>query len=301
MSELLSAILGFPTIIFTVMLVVVLVYWLFVILGALDIDLFHGHADGAFEGSTKAALEGGLKGALEGSFKGAAEGVAAGVDGGVHGAGHGVGHGVGDGAGDGLADGLADGGADGAEGTTNILSALRLRDAPVTVVTSFVTLYGWLLSFFGMRYLGPALPFPSWLTGLGVLLLSFVAAVLLTSVTVRPIGRYFVTESGKHRADFVGSICTVQTGEVTESFGQATVDDGGAGLIVQVRSTKGRLDVERGARALIIDYDEAIEAYVVEPYDDMLRVRSPEATQPAAAEGETTSDEPMEEERKAKR
>jgi len=41
-SELLSASLTFPTVVFTVGLGIALVYWLFVRLGALDIDLFHG-------------------------------------------------------------------------------------------------------------------------------------------------------------------------------------------------------------------------------------------------------------------
>ena len=42
MNELLAASLEFPTVVFTIVLGIVLVYWLFVLLGALDIDLFGG-------------------------------------------------------------------------------------------------------------------------------------------------------------------------------------------------------------------------------------------------------------------
>ncbi|MCC6523034.1 MAG: glycine zipper family protein [Polyangiaceae bacterium] len=259
MSELLTAILGFPTVIYTVMLAVVLLYWLFVILGALDIDLFH-HAggDGALEGAGAEGLTAGLDGAHgahgavdaaaghHGALEGGAEHAHAGAEGGAEHAGH----------------------AD--AGSTGLLGALRLRDAPITVVTSFVTLYGWLLSFFGMRHLAPVVPVPGWVSGLGVMLASFVLALLMTSVTVRPIGRYFKTHSGKRRQDFVGSVCEVQTGEVTDTFGQALIDDGQAGLVVQVRATSGKLATRRGDHVLILEYDDAREAYIVEPYEDVV-------------------------------
>ena len=54
MPELLAAILGFPTVVFTVMLALAVIYWLFVVVGALDIDSFGG-ADDAVEGAVGAA------------------------------------------------------------------------------------------------------------------------------------------------------------------------------------------------------------------------------------------------------
>ncbi len=48
MSELLQASMRFPTVVFTIALGIALVYWLFVLLGALDLDLLgggHGHVD----------------------------------------------------------------------------------------------------------------------------------------------------------------------------------------------------------------------------------------------------------------
>ena len=73
-----DASLQFPTVIFTIGLLVALVYWLFVILGALDIDLLGGADDvsGALKGSGEAlaggdALTGGVKGAAEAATGGA--------------------------------------------------------------------------------------------------------------------------------------------------------------------------------------------------------------------------------------
>ena len=48
MLEFLQAMLGFPTVVFTMLLGVVAVYWLFVIVGALDLHVLDG-AHGATE------------------------------------------------------------------------------------------------------------------------------------------------------------------------------------------------------------------------------------------------------------
>ena len=72
--NLIDASVQFPTVIFTIGLLVALVYWLFVILGALDIDLLGGADD--VSGALKGAGE-----AVTGGVKGAAEAVTGGVKG----------------------------------------------------------------------------------------------------------------------------------------------------------------------------------------------------------------------------
>ena len=64
--NLIDASVQFPTVIFTIGLLVALVYWLFVILGALDIDLLGGADDvsGALKGAGE-AVTGGVKGGAE--------------------------------------------------------------------------------------------------------------------------------------------------------------------------------------------------------------------------------------------
>src|SRR5512139_3429048 len=75
--ELLNLIGTFPTVIFTTLLALSVLYWLFVIIGAIDIDAL-GAASGAKEGALE-GLAGAGKGAFEGvagAGKGAFEGVA---------------------------------------------------------------------------------------------------------------------------------------------------------------------------------------------------------------------------------
>jgi hypothetical protein len=77
----------------------------------------------------------------------------------------------------------------------------------------------------------------------------------------------FKEQSGPRRRDFIGTECRIRTGSVDEEFGQARVEDGQAGLLIQVRSD-GKF--KRGPRAIIIDYDREREAYIVEAYDALL-------------------------------
>src|SRR3954467_1021678 len=67
MLALLTLMLAFPTVVFTVLLGVVLLYWLFVILGALHIDALGAGGDGALEGAGHGGLEGAGHGGLEGA------------------------------------------------------------------------------------------------------------------------------------------------------------------------------------------------------------------------------------------
>lgn len=73
--DLLSELVAMPTAIFTVLVGLVVVYWLLFLVGTLDLDALGG-ADGAVEGAMDAGLDGAADGALDGAAEGAAEGAA---------------------------------------------------------------------------------------------------------------------------------------------------------------------------------------------------------------------------------
>jgi hypothetical protein len=249
MSELIAELLSFPTVIFTGLLGVVLLYWLSVMVGALDIDLFHAH--------------GGLEGA-DGVVDGAIEGASAATEGAIHGAAHAAA-----GAAD-AADGALDGGDGHVHGAEGLLSALSLRRAPVTVTFSLIVFFGWIASYFGMHYLSGlgALGLPSFAIGLGVLVLAILVAIPLTSLATKPLEPVFKTQSAKRRSDYVGSVCVVRTGRVDDGFGQAEIVDGGTRLLITARIDTAPL--RRGDKALIVDYDAEREAYILEAYDALM-------------------------------
>ncbi|WP_437827095.1 glycine zipper family protein [Sorangium sp. So ce1153] len=288
MAEVLAASLLFPAVIFTVVLALALIYWLFVLLGALDLDLLGGaHGDaapdlGALPGAAKGALEGAAKGALEGAAKGALEGTT---------------------------EGLADGG-DGAHGVGSVLVALQLHRVPATVTLTLVAAFGWFTSALSTMLAEPAwvgAGLPRWALGLAVLAGSLTAAVLLTSLAVRPLGPLFVTRHATSKKDLVGRVCVISTGRVDERFGQAVIDEGGASHILDVRSdTPGAL--RRGDRALLVSWDPGGEVFSVEPLDALLgpppplaeRVASPAEASPREAEADEADDAPTASAREAR-
>ena len=238
MTEFLNAILAFPTVLFTIPLGVVVVYWLFVLLGALDINLLgdadldgHGHADGHLDAHGHA-------------------------DGHAH-----DGHGGHD-----CHDGHDHGHADGHEGgVAGLIQSLGLSGVPVTLMLSLLILTGWVFCIGGTELLGRDAP--DWQANLAALL-SLAAAVPVTGFLIRPLRRLFATVPAPQNRDLLGKICTITTLRVDERYGQAEVEDGGAGLIVQVRSTDPGC-LSRGDRAVIFDYRD--EVFHVAPMDERLR------------------------------
>ena len=237
MNELVVASLQFPTVVLTIALGIVLVYWLFVLLGALDIDLFGGDVDADVSGAAK-----GIGDALTGGAKGGAEAFHVHADVGADAGGE-----VG-----GDADADADGGG--------LWHGLGLGDVPVTISVSLITLLAWCGSLLAMHYVVGT---GGWWTVV-VLALAVVIALPIAALLIRPIAPVFAVNEGKSNADYIGHACTITTGRVDDRFGQATIEDGGTVLNIAVRCDQpGRL--ARGDRALIIEFDRERQAYLVEP------------------------------------
>jgi hypothetical protein len=242
-NELVVASLQFPTVVFTIALGIVLVYWLFVLIGALDIDLFGGHVDVDVSDGIGDALTGGAKGGAE-AFHG---------DGGAGGDAD---------AGGGDADGDASGGG--------LWHVLGLGDVPVTISFSLIIVLAWCGSLLAMHYvLGTA----GWL-GLVVLVLAVVIALPIAALLIRPIAPVFAVREGKSNADYIGHACTITTGRVDDRFGQATIEDGGTVLNIAVRCDRPDA-FARGDKALVIEFDRERQAYLVEPSADMLAGAEP--------------------------
>lgn len=224
MIQLLHIALSFPAVLFTVLLGAAVVYWLSVILGALDIDVFGGSdvdVDGAVD--------------------------AGGADGGA-----------------------AEANAGDAGGSAGLLSALGLNRVPLTVSISLLALFAWVICVLLAYYLGGlGHLLPGWLLGIAILVGSFLLALPLASLACRPLAPLFDVPQAKSRADYVGQVCTVTTGRVDAKFGQARIEDEGNVLLVQVRCDRDN-EFTRNAQALIIDYDDARQAFVIENMDSVL-------------------------------
>jgi hypothetical protein len=193
-----------------------MVYWLFVLLGALDIDLLGGGDHDIGD-----------------------------VGGGHDVGGHDVGH-----------DGDVD--ADG------VFAKLGLGVVPITISVSFVMLVGWVGSLLLVHHFGH-IAWIKYATLPGMVLVSMLA----TSLMVRPLAPVFRIREGKSNHEYVGHTCTISTATVDDHFGHASVEDGGTTLDIPVRCD-GTAKLARGDKALIIEFDETRQAYLVEPVSSIL-------------------------------
>jgi len=230
MTELFAALFAFPTAIYTILLGIVALYWVFVIAGALELDALDGlhGATHSADAATGASLD-----AAHAHFH----------------------HAI--------------------DGDPTLLDALGIRGVPLTVWLSAVVLFAWGLTFGGMQLVGDVLArwTGNFAGGAIVALIATALAVALAAVAVRPLRRFSVVHGAVENRSLVGKVCTVTTLRVDGGFGQAEVADGGAGLLVQVRSVEPN-ELTRGSEALIFDYDAESGVFHVARFDDAADARA---------------------------
>ncbi|MEU5657548.1 hypothetical protein ABZ802_18260 [Streptomyces sp. NPDC047737] len=158
--------------------------------------------------------------------------------------------------------------------------AVGFGGMPVSVSVSLFVVVAW---FTGLA--GSVLVLRSGVTGtlravshLVVLAGALLIAWGVVRMLARRLRRYFPAEPPPSREDFVGRICTIRTGSVSDDFGQAEVAaDDGSTAIVQVRQPlRPSAPAEvftSGSTGLLYAYDADGEFFWVSPYDAELAPR----------------------------
>lgn len=168
----------------------------------------------------------------------------------------------------GLADGdptdALGGDSDGdAAGAAAMLARLGLGGVPLMIVATVFSLTGWLGTYFVHLLALPLVPEGVRAgAGAGVALAMAFPATAATSLLLRPLGRRLMRMESAVNPTLIGRTGVVVTPELTSSYGQASVDDGGAGLILQVRHDDPNA-LRRGDRIVLIEYLEGQNAYRV--------------------------------------
>jgi hypothetical protein len=228
MSELLTESIRWVNLPFTVLLGIVVVYWLFVAIGFADSG-FHGDSGGDLGGFHK---ELDLNKEL-------------GTDGGaIHkeaGGGHDVGW------------------------FGHTLTFLNVGAVPLTFVVSVLALCLWTGSLLINRYLTGGSPLLALAFLLPNLAASVVATKLITQ-PFRPLFRLLLRE-GPDETPVIGQRCKIVTSEATPDFGQAEVVTTGAPLLLNVR-TMNDARMVRGDQAAIVRHDAERGIYYITPLPD---------------------------------
>jgi hypothetical protein len=138
---------------------------------------------------------------------------------------------------------------------------------------SSLVLFSWLFSVLGMQ---AAL---AWLAPDGASVARYVVFALapllalpVTSLAVRPLAKFFAPPVVTAHHNLVGKVCTIRTGTVTDRFGEAFLEDGGAGVVVRVRVDPGET-LQRGDQAVLVAYDKESQEFTVAPMPDDVETR----------------------------
>ncbi len=145
------------------------------------------------------------------------------------------------------------------EGASEVLAGLLMKvgggEVPLTVVMSFVSLFGWLICYYLVHFLLPFVAPGLWryLAGAAVFALAWTMGTGITAVVVKPLRFLFrrPCQDSAHR--LLGRTAIVRTSRVTENFGEAELHDGGVHLILKVRALPGRR-FSWGDRVVLIEY-----------------------------------------------
>lgn len=123
-----------------------------------------------------------------------------------------------------------------------LLMKFGLNDVPILIILTFFSLIGWIVSFVLMNVLAfvsqDLLANVVLRTTLGavVLLATVAIALWLTSLFVRPTRRVAKSNPTTTASRLLGKVATVRTMTVDKDYGEAVLEDGGAGLILKVRA-----------------------------------------------------------------
>ncbi|MFA5685111.1 MAG: hypothetical protein WCZ65_13200 [Lysobacteraceae bacterium] len=193
---------GFPTIVFSILLGVAMVYWLLAMTGLVDLD------------------------ALDFAELPDAEGMELG-------------------------------------GLSGLLMKFGLDGVPLALILTVLGLLAWLICYFADFFLLRHLPFDLLRYGLGALLivLAVVIATPFTGLALRPLRGLFAKVRAVDSVSLLGRSAVVRSPLVSAQQGTADLDDGGAGLVLQVRSEDAAF--KRGDKVVLVEYLDAQNAYRV--------------------------------------
>ena len=150
----------------------------------------------------------------------------------------------------------------------NVLAGLMLRfglnGVPVTIVVSLIALFGWILSYYSVHILFSFIPdgIFQYLAGLPILLVSLYLAAMMTAFAIKPLRPLFKKAQQETEKFVIGQVAIVRTSRVDESFGEAVLADGGAGLILKIRSGPNS-HFKKGDKVVLFEYVKETNVYHV--------------------------------------
>jgi hypothetical protein len=139
-----------------------------------------------------------------------------------------------------------------------------LNGVPLTIIISIMSLMGWLACYFIVHFFFGSVPegILRYLVGLPVLAGCLYFSAISTAVLIKPLRSIFKNATANSATDVLGQTAVVRSLRVDNAFGEVFLADGGAGLILKVR-TWGTESFKKGDKVVLLEYLEAEYVYRV--------------------------------------
>ena len=148
---------------------------------------------------------------------------------------------------------------------TGLMLKFGLYGVPLIIILSLISLIGWLLSYlytsFLHQYFDSGVLY--YLFGTGALIFVLVVSMWLTGIIISPIRKNIAKIPKRNSSNNVGKIAVVRTLSVTDKHGEAELNDGGAGLILKIRSDTNDGLLKQGDRVMLVEYLDEANTYRV--------------------------------------
>lgn len=188
---------SFPTVVFTVVLILCLLYWIVAVFGMVDLDVLDLDLDGDIDSADSVEAQNGIAG---------------------------------------------------------LLLRFGLGGVPLTITITLIALFGWLLSYYASYFLKPLVPTSllKFVASVGIFFVVSYMSVLITAQVIKPIRGIFAKLNIDETKHIVGQSVTVRSSIVNKDRGEAIMNDGGAGLLLNVRATAGN-EFKKGDEVIVIE------------------------------------------------
>lgn len=228
MKELFEAAFSGVNIIPTVFLLLILVYWIFVIIGAMDMDFLEVDIETDVDIDANVEVDADVD--TDAEFDTDADA-----------------HDVGSVA-----------------FLNSVLTFFNLGKIPFMVWLSFLIIPMWVISILFNYYLHNS----SFLISMVALIPNLVASLIVSKILTTPIAVLFakMRKNDEDKFNYTGKICTVLMSASHTRFGQAEINRDGNIYRVNILTKEETIILDKGQTALIIEFLPEKKCYLVEPY-----------------------------------
>ncbi len=147
--------------------------------------------------------------------------------------------------------------------SAGMLARFGLGGVPLMLALVILAFVSWVITYFVHLLVLAALPdMLRWILGAVTAIGAVIPGVLVASLVLRPLRKLIAKLRPPVQPSLLGRVGTVTTPTVDDTHGMAAFDDGGAGLILQVRARPPDT-FNRGDRVVLLEYQTGDNSYRV--------------------------------------